>query len=148
MLIMSSTECPWQTKEPLWMLQLPESLVLNGSYLCRRFSSSSTCFWLRHHIPPCSYKCTNKTHSQSSPRAQTQTQIACYGLGNGCLAAETLRELVACLFPPLLCSIETLYNCRQREGGKKKQILLAVHAPCFLFSSYIHPSTSPSSSIQ
>lgn len=62
-LIMFSTECPSQTKEPLWMLQLPESLGLNGSYLCPLFPRWITFFWLQHHIGPCSYKCTYKTHN-------------------------------------------------------------------------------------
>lgn len=73
---------------------------LNGSYSPTLSTSSITFFWLQQHVRPCSYKCTRKTHNRSSPRTQTTVS---YSLGNSSLAAETVRQLVACLFPPLLC---------------------------------------------
>lgn len=85
------------------VLQLPEAPALNSSYLRTRYLQLNYIFlaptqhaWMQRQMQK------QNPHKWSSLWAQTHAQSG-YTLGNGCLAAESLREPVACLFPPLLC---------------------------------------------
>lgn len=133
---MFSTERPRQTKELVCVLQFPEALGFNGSYVYTLLSSWITFFLLT--TPHMSMQL--QMHKQSSLWAQTHTQLGHYSLGNGCLAAETLRELVACLFPPLLCfhwNIMLLQGGEQEE--RKTRIFWLLTPPVFTPHLSNHP---------
>lgn len=110
-----------------------EGKGFDGSYL---WTLQWKCIFLithhHTHMHICTYICTN-THQQYSTSTKTHTQLSLYSLGNGCLAAETLRALVACLFPPLLLSPLEHYITmgRRKEEDRKRGNLLAVDTPSF-----------------
>lgn len=97
--------------------QLPEALDFTGSYLST-FPSAELIFFGNtatvQHI-----QAVANAHNEGS--ACTDMQTGCWNLGNSCLAAETLRELVA-RWPFFFVFTRWLCNCR-----KERNLLTAIH---------------------
>lgn len=64
------------------------------------FSPFESHFFLATHTCVLAATSALGKHTVFSMSANT---IGSYGLGNGCLAADSLKWLVPCLFPALLC---------------------------------------------
>lgn len=149
------TQRPGQTKELVWRLQLPEALRFSVSYLHSsaelHFSASTATHTIHPATNPQAKKNKKQKHTHTlnpSPLwAQTRTQIGLQSLGDGCQAAETLSELVACFVSSSALFLLERYVTAGRGGGGRRDQSLAVNTPC-VHPTSIQPLLLPHLSVQ